>query len=717
LSVRDHCADAPAFAASGGGVAVRLPGYTRAVPQFELTSAFRPAGDQPQAIDALERGIKDELREQILLGVTGSGKTYTVANVIERIQRPTLVMSPNKTLAAQLWAEFREFFPNSAVEYFVSYYDFYQPEAYIPRTDTYIEKDSSRNDEIDRLRNSATRALLTRRDVIVVASISCIYGIGSPENYLGESISLRVGESLRRDILLRKLADLQYSRNDTDFGRSKFRVRGDVIDVQPAYEQLATRIELFGDTVEAIKEFDPLTGEIMARREELQVFPASHYVTPQQEMDRALVAIEAELEERVALLESRDRLLEAQRLRQRTNFDMEMMRETGSCAGIENYSRHLSNRSEGQRPFCLLDFLPDDALIVVDESHVAVPQIDGMYKGDKARKIPLVEYGFRLPSALDNRPLTFAEWDSMVGQILYVSATPGPYEEGRASQVVEQIIRPTGLVDPTVEVKPSEGQIDDLIAQLQRRIERHERCLITTLTKKMAEDLTDYLREAGIRVRYLHSDIDTMERVEIIRDLRLGVFDVLVGINLLREGLDLPEVSFIAILDADKEGYLRGYRSLIQTTGRAARNIFGHVIMYADSMSDAMVRAIGETDRRRAVQMRFNEAHGITPQSIVKAVYQLETHRDEQSLRAAAFQEAAGLPPDELLRLAKDVEKEMLRAARDLEFERAAELRDRLVELRRRMETEEPADLAPATSAAGNGHAAPGRRGRYARRR
>ncbi|HEY4868529.1 MAG TPA: excinuclease ABC subunit UvrB [Candidatus Dormibacteraeota bacterium] len=687
------------------------------MPQFELTSAFRPAGDQPQAIDALERGIKDELREQILLGVTGSGKTYTVANVIERIQRPTLVMSPNKTLAAQLWAEFREFFPNNAVEYFVSYYDFYQPEAYIPRTDTYIEKDSSRNDEIDRLRNSATRALLTRRDVIVVASISCIYGIGSPENYLGESISLRVGESLRRDILLRKLADLQYSRNDTDFGRSKFRVRGDVIDVQPAYEQLATRIELFGDTVEAIKEFDPLTGEIMAKREELQVFPASHYVTPQQEMDRALVAIEAELEERVALLESRGRLLEAQRLRQRTNFDMEMMRETGSCAGIENYSRHLTNRAEGQRPFCLLDFLPDDALIVVDESHVAVPQIDGMYKGDKARKIPLVEYGFRLPSALDNRPLTFAEWDSMVGQILYVSATPGPYEEGRASQVVEQIIRPTGLVDPTVEVKPSEGQIDDLIAQLRRRIERHERCLITTLTKKMAEDLTDYLREAGIRVRYLHSDIDTLERVEIIRDLRLGVFDVLVGINLLREGLDLPEVSFIGILDADKEGYLRGYRSLIQTTGRAARNIFGHVIMYADSMSDAMVRAIGETDRRRAVQMRFNEEHGITPQSIVKAVYQLESHRDEQSLRAAAFQEAAGLPPDELLRLAKDVEKEMLRAARDLEFERAAELRDRLVELRRRMETEEPADLAPATSGAGNGHSALGRRGRYARRR
>src|ERR1700681_4360690 len=656
------------------------------MPAFELLAPFAPAGDQPTAIQALNRGLTEGQREQILLGVTGSGKTFTIANVIAEQQRPTLVLSPNKTLAAQLWAEFREFFPKNAVEYFVSFYDFYQPEAYIPRTDTYIEKDSSRNDEIDRLRNSATRALLTRRDVIVVASISCIYGIGSPENYLGESISLRVGESLRRDILLRKLADLQYSRNDTDFGRSKFRVRGDVIDVQPAYEQLATRIELFGDTVEAIKEFDPLTGEIMAKRDELQVFPASHYVTPQQEMDRALVAIEAELEERVALLEARGRLLEAQRLRQRTNFDMEVMRETGTCAGIENYSRHLTNRAEGQRPFCLLDFLPDDALIVVDESHVAVPQIDGMYKGDKARKIPLVEYGFRLPSAIDNRPLTFAEWDQMVGQIIYATAPAGAYEEQHSQQVVEQIIRPTGLVDPTVEVKPSEGQIDDLLAQLQRRIERHERCLITTLTKKMAEDLTDYLREAGIRVRYLHSDIDTLERVEIIRDLRLGVFDVLVGINLLREGLDLPEVSFIGILDADKEGYLRGYRSLVQTIGRAARNINGHVVMYADSRSDAMERAIAETDRRRAAQVAHNEANGITPLSIVKAVYQMETHRDDLSAHAADFQEASGLPPDEVLRLAKDVEKEMLRAARDLEFERAAELRDRLVELRRRIE-------------------------------
>ena len=656
------------------------------MPQFELTSAFAPAGDQPQAIAGLLESLRQGNREQTLLGVTGSGKTYTVAHLINELKRPTLVLSPNKTLAAQLWAEFREFFPHNAVEFFVSYYDYYQPEAYIPRTDTYIEKDSSRNEEIDRLRNSATRALLTRRDVIVVASVSCIYGIGSPENYLGESISLQVGESWRRDILLRKLSDLQYSRNDTDFGRSRFRVRGDVLDVQPAYEELAVRIELFGDEIESIREFDPLTGEVVARRESVAIFPASHYVTPAEEMKAALERIEAELELRVRELEERGRLLEAQRLRQRTGFDMEMMRETGTCAGIENYSRHLTGRAAGQRPYCLLDFLPDDLLIVVDESHVAVPQIGGMAKGDRARKIPLVEYGFRLPSAIDNRPLTFAEWDEMVGQVVYVSATPGPYEEQHASCTVEQINRPTGLVDPTIEVKPSEGQIDDLLAQVRRRIERGHRSLITTLTKKMAEDLTDYLREAGVRARYLHSDVETMERVEIIRDLRLGVFDVLVGVNLLREGLDLPEVAFIGILDADKEGYLRGFRSLIQTIGRASRNLEGHIVMYADGVSEAMRQAIAETDRRRAIQMKHNQDHGITPQTIVKAVYQLETHREELSARAASFQEQSGLPPDELLRLAKDVEKEMKRAARDLEFERAAELRDRLTEIRRRME-------------------------------
>ena len=656
------------------------------MPDLQLTSTFEPAGDQPQAIAGLLDSLRQGNREQTLLGVTGSGKTFTVAHLINELKRPTLVLSPNKTLAAQLWAEFREFFPQNAVEFFVSYYDYYQPEAYIARTDTYIEKDSSRNEEIDRLRNSATRALLTRRDVIVVASVSCIYGIGSPENYLGESIRLRVGESWRRDILLRKLSDLQYSRNDTDFGRSRFRVRGDVLDIQPAYEEVAVRIELYGDEIESIREFDPLTGEVVARRDDVVIFPASHYVTPAEQMKAAVERIEAELEGRVTVLEANGRLLEAQRLRQRTGFDVEMMRETGTCAGIENYSRHLTGRAEGEAPYCLLDFLPADALIVVDESHVAVPQIDGMSKGDRARKIPLVEYGFRLPSALDNRPLTFAEWDQKVGQVIYVSATPGPYEEQHSSCTVEQINRPTGLVDPTLEIRPSEGQIDDLLAQVRRRIERGHRSLITTLTKKMAEDLTDYLREAGVRTRYLHSEIETMERVEIIRDLRLGVFDVLVGVNLLREGLDLPEVAFIGILDADKEGYLRGFRSLIQTIGRASRNLDGHVVMYADGVSDAMRRAIAETDRRRAIQVAFNDAHGITPQTIVKAVYQMETHREELSTVAATFQEQAGLPPDELLRLAKDVEKEMKRAARDLEFERAAELRDRLTEIRRRLE-------------------------------
>jgi excinuclease ABC subunit B len=680
------------------------------MPDFELVAPYSPAGDQPTAIETLDRGLRAELREQTLMGVTGSGKTFTVAHVIEKQQRPTLVLSPNKTLAAQLWAEFREFFPNNAVEYFVSYYDYYQPEAYIPRTDTYIEKDSSRNEEIDRLRNSATRALLTRRDVIVVASISCIYGIGSPENYLGESVTVKCGESIRRDILLRKLADLQYSRNDQDFGRSKFRVRGDVVDVQPAYDEVGTRIEFFGDEVESIKEFDPLTGEILGVREEFTVFPASHYVTPREQMMHALERIDQELIERVEWLELHGRLLEAQRLKQRTTFDMEMMRETGSCAGIENYSRHLSGRAEGERPFCLLDFLPDDALVVVDESHVAVPQIGGMYGGDRSRKIPLVEYGFRLPSALDNRPLTFAEWDSMVGQILYVSATPGPYEEQHSVQVAEQIIRPTGLVDPMVEVRKSEGQIDDLLREIRVRTDAGDRTLITTLTKKMAEDLTDYLREMGVKVRYLHSDIDTLERVEIIRDLRLGVFDVLVGINLLREGLDLPEVSFIAILDADKEGYLRGYRSLIQTIGRAARNINGQVIMYADRESEAMRHALDETERRRAKQTAWNEAHGITPQTIVKAVHNLETHRGEQMGRAAAFQEAAGLPPDELLRLAKDVEREMKRAARDLEFERAAELRDRLTSLRRHMDGAEPAGAGGSGGSARGGYGRPRRR-------
>jgi len=656
---------------------------TREVTQFELQSPFTPTGDQPTAITQLRAGVARGDLQQVLLGVTGSGKTFTISNLIADVQRPVLVLSPNKTLAAQLWAEFRAFFPKNAVEYFVSYYDYYQPEAYIARTDTYIEKDSSRNEEIDRLRNAATRSLLTRRDVIVVASISCIYGIGSPENYLGESVELALGGSWRRDILLRKLVDLQYARNDLDFGRSRFRVRGDVIDIQPAYEEIATRVEFFGDVVERIVDFDPLTGEILAQREGLTVFPASHYVTPKDKLARAIEAIEAELEWRSGELERQEKLLEAQRLRQRTMFDLEMLRETGTCAGVENYSRHLSGRREGEKPFTLMDYLPQDTLIVVDESHVAVPQIGGMYGGDRSRKIPLVEYGFRLPSALDNRPLTFSEWESSVGQVVYVSATPGPYEMEHSTQVVEQLIRPTGLLDPTIEVRQSKGQVDDMLAEIGRTVAASERCLVTTLTKRMAEDLTDYLREAGVKVQYLHSDVETLERVEIIRDLRLGVFDVIVGINLLREGLDLPEVSFIAILDADKEGYLRSFRSLIQTAGRAARNVNGRVVMYADRTSDAMAATLAETARRRQVQAAHNETHGITPASIVKAVRDQEMVRAEIQEAAAEFQDAVGLPPDQLLRLTKDVEKAMRKAASNLEFERAAQMRDRLVALRR----------------------------------
>ncbi len=650
--------------------------------RFELVAKFQPTGDQPQAVERLAESVAGGLTHQTLMGVTGSGKTYTVACMIERIQRPTLVMSPNKTLAAQLCSEFRQFFPHSAVEYFVSYYDYYQPEAYIPRTDTYIEKDSSRNDEIDRLRQSATRALLTRRDVIIVASVSCIYGIGSPEDYLGESVEVKAGESLRRDIFLRALTRMQYARNDLELGRSRFRVRGDTIDVQPSYDELAVRVQFFGDEIERIQQLDPLTGEILGDLPELQIFPATHYVTPREKLLRALDAIAAELEEQVALFERQGKLLEAQRLRQRTQFDLEMMRETGTCAGVENYSRHLTGRAPGQQPYCMMDFLPEDALVIVDESHVAVPQIAGMYGGDRSRKIPLVEYGFRLPSALDNRPLTFAEWEKMVKQVIFVSATPGPYEEEKSARIVEQINRPTGLVDPTVEVRKTEGQIDDLLREIRERVARKERTLITTLTKKMAEDLTDYLREMEVRVQYLHSDIETLERVEILRDLRLGTFDVLVGINLLREGLDLPEVAFIAILDADKEGYLRGYRSLIQTIGRAARNINGHVIMYADRATDSMRRAIDETNRRRAIQIAHNERHGITPATIVKAIYQIERQREKVAEDTVAYV-ASALPPDELQRLIKDLEREMKKAAKDLAFERAAELRDRLVELRR----------------------------------
>lgn len=662
--------------------------------EFEVHAPFAPTGDQPKAITSLVEGVRSGMREQVLLGVTGSGKTFTTAHVIQELQRPALILSPNKTLAAQLWAEFREFFPNNAVEYFVSFYDYYQPEAYIPRTDTFIEKDSARNDEIERLRNSATRSLLTRHDVIVVASVSCIYGIGSPEYYLGGSLTFTVGESIRRDVAVRKLTDLQYTRNDTDFSRSRFRVRGDVLDIFPAYEEIPTRIEFFGDVVDRITDFDTVTGEVLSRKDTITVFPASHYITPEEQMKEALVDIETELRERLQYFRDRGKLLEAQRLEQRTLFDLEMMRETGVCAGIENYSRHLTRRKQGERPYCLLDFLPDDALIFVDESHVAIPQLHGMYRGDQARKTSLVDFGFRLPSALDNRPLTFEEWESMIGQVIYTSATPGAFELEHASQVVEQIIRPTGLIDPRLEVRPTKGQIDDVLGEVRKCAQRGERSLVTTLTKRMAEDLCDYLVEMGVRARYLHSDIDTLERVEILHDLRAGAFDVLVGINLLREGLDLPEVSFIAILDADKEGYLRGYNSLIQIIGRAARNVEGHVFLYGDVLSDAMKRAIAETDRRRAIQVAYNEAHGITPQSITKAVRDLELHRDEVKSEAYDLEAAQGLPPDELFRVAKAMEREMKAAAKDLQFEKAAEIRDELQKVRQHLSSSDHVSIS-----------------------
>jgi excinuclease ABC subunit B len=672
---------------------------------FQIDAPFEPRGDQSPAIAQLVDGVRGGLREQVLMGVTGSGKTNVMGWAIQELGRPALVLSPNKTLAAQLCAEFKRLFPQNAVEYFVSYYDYYQPEAYIASSDTYIEKDSSRNEDIDRMRHSATTSLLTRRDVIVVASVSCIFGIGAVEDYLGEALEIKVGESIRREIFLRKLTEMLYERNDYDLARLRFRVRGDIVDVVPAGEEKVYRVEFFGDDIDRIRELDPVTGEILSSREGLKIFPASHYITPRQKLELAIRDIEAELEERCQWFDEHGRLLEAQRLRQRTMFDLEMLRETGTCAGVENYSRHLTRRQPGQSPYTLLDFLPEDGLVFVDESHIAVSQIGAMLGGDRSRKAALVEYGFRLPSAFDNRPLSFEEWDERVGQLVYVSATPGDFELQRSARTVEMVVRPTGLVDPTVEVRATEGQVDDLVAEVRKRAEKGQRSLVTTLTKRFAEDLTDYLREFGIRVRYIHSDLDSMERIDILRDLRLGEFDVLVGINLLREGLDLPEVTFIAILDADKEGYLRSYRSFIQIIGRAARNVEGHVIMYADSVTDSMQRAIDETERRRNTQIAYNEEHGITPETIRKAVYALEIEEKDAQVDAVELMAGAGLPREDLLALVRDLEKEMKRLSKELQFEEAARVRDRIIAVRKRLAGEDTggeddAEVAMAMAAA-----------------
>ena len=652
--------------------------------RFILKAPYKPTGDQPQAIEQLVKGFKEGNQCQTLLGVTGSGKTFTMANVIEQLQKPTLVIAHNKTLAAQLYGEFKEMFPDNAVEYFVSYYDYYQPEAYVPSSDTYIAKDSAINDEIDKLRLSATMALAERRDVIIVASVSCIYGLGSPVDYQNMVISLRPGMIKDRDEVVAKLIEIQYDRNDMDFHRGTFRVRGDVLEVIPAYESdVAIRIEFFGDEVDRITEVDILTGEIKDELKHVAIFPASHYVVDKENINRAVKAIEEELEERVKEFKRQDKLLEAQRIAERTNFDIEMMKETGFCSGIENYSRHLAGLVPGQAPYTLIDYFPDDFVIMIDESHKTIPQIGGMYSGDQSRKSTLVDYGFRLPSAKDNRPLNFEEFESKINQVLFVSATPGVYEEEHELLRAEQVIRPTGLLDPEVEVRPVEGQIDDLIGEINQEISRKNKVLVTTLTKRMAEDLTDYMREIGIRVKYLHSDVDTLERTEIIRDMRLDVFDVLVGINLLREGLDIPEITLVAILDADKEGFLRSETSLIQTIGRAARNSEGHVIMYADKLTDSMRLAIDETERRRKIQMAYNEEHGITPKTIQKAV------RDQISISKKVAAEELKLEKDpesmsrkELEKLIGEVTKRMKKAAAELDFESAAELRDKLIELK-----------------------------------
>ena len=656
--------------------------------EFKLKAPYEPTGDQPQAIAELVKGFKEGNQCQTLLGVTGSGKTFTMANVIQQLQKPTLVIAHNKTLAAQLYGEFKEMFPENAVEYFVSYYDYYQPEAYVPSSDTYIAKDSSVNEEIDKLRLSATAALIARRDVIVIASVSCIYGLGEPENFEQMMVSLRPGMEKDRDEVLRQLIDIQYDRNDMDFKRGTFRVRGDTVEIVPADRgDTAIRVEFFGDEIDRISEIDMLTGEVKNTLNHIAIFPASHYVVPKERMEKAIRNIEIELEEQVKYFKSEGKLLEAQRIAERTNFDIEMMRETGFCSGIENYSRHLAGLAPGQPPNTLMDYFPDDFIIMIDESHKTVPQIGGMYHGDQSRKRTLVEYGFRLPSALDNRPLSFDEFESKIDQVMFVSATPGKYEEEHELLRAEQVIRPTGLLDPEVEVRPVEGQIDDLIGEVNKEIANKHKILITTLTKRMAEDLTDYMRELGIRVRYLHSDIDTLERTEIVRDMRLDVFDVLVGINLLREGLDIPEITLVAILDADKEGFLRSETSLIQTIGRAARNAEGHVIMYADTITDSMRAALDETQRRREVQMAYNEEHGITPKTIQKAVRDLIAVSKKVAVSEVQMEkDPESMSEKELEKLIKELEKQMKKAAADLNFEAAAELRDKLIELKKTLQ-------------------------------